>query len=454
MRNIFLKYFSLLLISLLFLVSCKSDLVYYDLRGKKRPVWFEPVPYGMVYIKQGSYQMGGGDQVLDQRIQNARNVSVNSFWMDETEITNSEYRQYVKWVADSVAVSLTFKAGIDYYKAVDKDKQLIDPPMIDRAKAATIWTDDKTEVTEALKPLFYQGKERFEGKRELDYRQIFYEYYVIDLKQAALLSNSFDYETQKYSGSVVDHKTGKTNPIKDRSSFIIKNRVPVYPDTLVWVRDFTYSYNEPWTLKYFYHPAFNEYPVVGVTWEQANAFCHWRTMFRDQFLAASHIQSIHPYRLPTEAEWEYAARGGKVNNKYPWGSYYTSTHKGCYLANFKPLRGNYIADSYYSAKTMKVGSFDPNGYGLYDMAGNVSEWTSTAYDPSGHQMVSTFNPEFQYDASDDDPPALKRKVVRGGSWKDVSYYLQVSTRDYEYQDSARCFVGFRCIMNALEDERE
>jgi formylglycine-generating enzyme required for sulfatase activity len=103
---------------------------------------------------------------------------------------------------------------------------------------------------------------------------------------------------------------------------------------------------------------------------------------------------------------------------------------------------------------MKVGSFDPNGYGLYDMAGNVAEWTSTAYDPTGYQMINSFNPEFQYNASVNDPPALKRKVVRGGSWKDVSYYIQVSTRDYEYQDSARSFVGFRCIMNAIEDARK
>jgi formylglycine-generating enzyme len=450
----FLKYLSCLFFALFLFVGCKSDIIYHELKGGKRPVWFEPVPFGMVYIKQGSFQLGGGDQVIDQKIQSTKNVSVNSFWMDDTEITNSEYRQYVKWVTDSVAASLTFKAGIEYYKAVDNEKQPYDPPRVDREKVKGIWKDDKPDVQEALLPLYYQGNERFLGNKEIDYRKIFYDYYFIDLKQAAQRSNSYNYESQLYSGSVTDHSTGIVSQAKNRSSFIFKNSIQVYPDTLVWVRDFTYSFNEPWTLKYFSHIAFNEYPVVGVDWEQANAFCHWRSVFREEFLSANKIESIHPYRLPTEVEWEYAARGGGINNKYPWGSYYTCTKKGCYLANFKPKRGNYVADSYYSTKTMKVGSFDPNGYGLYDMAGNVAEWTSTAYDPSGYQMINSFNPEFQYNASEIDPPSLKRKVVRGGSWKDISYYIQVSTRDYEYQDSARSFIGFRCVMNAIEDDRK
>jgi formylglycine-generating enzyme len=453
-QNNLLKYLSIFCFTLFLLVGCKSDIIYHELKGGKKAVWFEPVPYGMVYIKQGSFQLGGGDEVIDNQIQSTRNVSVNSFWMDDTEITNNEYRQYVKWVTDSVAATLTFKAGIEYYKAVDKDKQPYNPPLIDREKVKDIWNDDKTEVKLAIQPMFYQGEERFSGSREIDYRNIFYEYYYIDLKQAAQRTNSFNYNTQGYGGFVTDPKTGVVSPVKDRSSFIFKNKVPVYPDSLVWVRDFTYSYNEPWTLKYFYHPAFNEYPVVGITWDQANGFCHWRSVIMEEFLSTSKIQPVHPYRLPTEVEWEYAARGGKINNKYPWGSYYTSTQRGCFLANFKPKRGNYVADCSYSTKTMKVGSFDPNGYGLYDMAGNVAEWTSTAYDPSGYEMINSLNPEYQYNASDNDPPALKRKVVRGGSWKDISYFIQVSTRDYEYQDSARSFIGFRCVMNAIEDERE
>jgi sulfatase modifying factor 1 len=457
----FLKYLFILYVALFLFVGCKSDIIYHELKGGKRPVWFEPVPYGMVYIKQGSFQLGGSDQIIDQQIQPTRNVSVNSFWMDDTEITNSEYRQYIKWVTDSVAAFLTFKAGIDYYKAVDKDKQMYDPPRVDRMKIFAIWDDEKPEVKTALQPIFYQGSERlyegdprFSGSNEVDYRKIKYTYSYLNLKKAAQRSNSFNFNTQDYSGSDNSSTNSTTNPEKGRSIFFETDSVVIYPDTLVWVRDFTYSYNEPWTLKYFYHPAFNEYPVVGITWKQANAFCHWRTQLREEYLSANKIQSIHPYRLPTEVEWEYAARGGKINNKYPWGSYYTSTQKGCHLANFKPKRGNYVADSYYSTKTMKVGSYDPNGYGLFDMAGNVAEWTSTAYDASGYERINSLNPEIQFNATENDGAAMKRKVVRGGSWKDVSYYIQVSTRDYEYQDSARCFIGFRCVMNAIEDQRK
>jgi gliding motility-associated lipoprotein GldK len=423
--------------------GCKKENAIHTLQGGPRPDWFEPIPYGMSYIKQGSFKMGLSDESSESRIQPERNISIGSFWMDDTEITNNEYREYINWVRDSVAASLTFKAGIEYYMATDKNEQFYNPPQIDRTKIKQIWTDDRQDVVDAISPLYYQEEEQFYGEKEIDYRDIHYKYAYIDLKKAAKRANSYNYETQSYN-----------NDINNRLDFLVQKSVPIYPDTLVWIRDFTYSYNEPWTLKYFHHPAFKQYPVVGVSWEQANAFCHWRTEYKKMFLAEHDLQPVHAYRLPTEAEWEYAARGGRMGGKYPWGSYYTSNEKGCYQANFKPKRGNYISDSYGSAKAMKVASFPPNDYGLYDMAGNVSEWTSTTFDELGYAMVNDLNPELQYNAETEDAPALKRKVVRGGSWKDVSYYLEVSTRDYEYQDTARSYIGFRCVMNAIEDERK
>ena len=83
------------------------------------------------------------------------------------------------------------------------------------------------------------------------------------------------------------------------------------------------------------------------------------------------------YRLPTEAEWEYASRGGLENQMYPWGGLYTRNDKGCFLANFKPLRGRYADDG--GNTSMAVASYAPNDFGLYDMAGNVAEWTSSAF---------------------------------------------------------------------------
>ena len=228
--------------------------------------------------------------------------------------------------------------------------------------------------------------------------------------------------------------------------------VPIYPDTLCWIRDFAYTYNEPFTLKYFSHSGFDDYPVVGVTWEQANAFCNWRTGLKAAVENRLKETPAHDFRLPTESEWEMAARGGLQSSLFPWGSYYTRNGEGCFIANFKPRRGNYVADSPTTALTMQVGEFDPNPYGLYDMAGNVAEWTSTAFFESGYDIIGDLNPELQYNAKTDDPPVMKRKVVRGGSWKDMAFFLRNSTRSFEYQDTTKSYIGFRCVRTSFRND--
>jgi gliding motility-associated lipoprotein GldK len=135
---------------------------------------------------------------------------------------------------------------------------------------------------------------------------------------------------------------------------------------------------------------------------------------------------------------------------YPWGGYYTRQQDGIFMANFKPLRGNYVEDG--GMATMKVGSYDPNDFGLYDMSGNVAEWTTSAYDESAYQYINDFNPDFVYNAKPEDAPAMKRKVIRGGSWKDISAFLQVSTRSFEYQDTTKSYIGFRCVRASFGNE--
>src|SRR5690606_34307122 len=203
------------------------------------------------------------------------------------------------------------------------------------------------------------------------------------------------YETQSYEGSVYNND-GELVPIQNRSAFIMNDQVYVYPDTLTWMRDFTYSYNEPWATRYFWHPGFDEYPVVGVSWKQAVAFSHWRTMIHNDYLNSRGDPQVMAYRLPTEVEWEYAARGGKEFSMYPWGGYSQRDSDGEVMSNFKPLRGDYAADG--GIATMSVGSFEPNEYGLYDMSGNTAEWTETAYDESGYNYFSDLNPTFTYNA--------------------------------------------------------
>ena len=86
------------------------------------------------------------------------------------------------------------------------------------------------------------------------------------------------------------------------------------------------------------------------------------------------------------------------------------------------------------------------------MHGNVAEWTSTAFFEGGYDIIDDLNPDLQYNAKSDDPPVMKRKVVRGGSWKDMAYFLRNSTRSYEYQDTAKSYIGFRCVRTSFRDE--
>ena len=98
---------------------------------------------------------------------------------------------------------------------------------------------------------------------------------------------------------------------------------------------------------------------------------------------------------------------------------------------------------------MAVGQFEPNDFGLFDMAGNVAEWTASSYSSVSNTRIHDLNPEYPYMARKDDPDVLKRKVVKGGSWKDISYYLQCGVRTYEYQYEARSYIGFRCVRSVI-----
>ena len=116
------------------------------------------------------------------------------------------------------------------------------------------------------------------------------------------------------------------------------------------------------------------------------------------------------------------------------------------------MRGNYTADG--GIKAIKVMSYNPNGYGLYDMSGNVSEWTSNAYDESAFSYAHDMNMNYHYDAQENEQEVMKRKVIRGGSWKDIAYFIQTSTRTFEYQDTAKSYIGFRCAVDFLGRDKK
>ena len=397
-------------------------------------------PNGMIYIPSGHVVIGNNDQdILWAMNAIPRTITINAFWMDQTEITNYEYRQFANYVRDSIIRALLGTDNDAFFLPEEEDMDYTDEkrPLNWRTR---INRKDET-YRSLIREMNYSGEEAISRREEIDVRKLIYEYSWIDYQQAA--NARYDAEQKKYTGFIINAQ-GEREEIRDRSSFIMKESVYVYPDTLCWIRDFAFSYNEPFVTSYFSHVSYNDYPVVGVSWKQATAFCWWRTAMIYASLVGNYP---NPYRLPNEAEWEYAARGGLESELYPWGGPYATNKEGCYLANFKPQRGKYELDG--GVYTMPVGSYEPNDYGLYDMAGNVSEWTSNTFDENSYSQYHDLEPNYTTNSKGSDPAVFKRKVVRGGSWKDISYFLQCGTRMYEYQDSTKSYIGFRCVRSYM-----
>ena len=419
MKRLSLKISALALLALA--ASCGKSGSGGQLVGEPNTMNYKPpVPLGMVYVPSGVLKMGASDE--DVRGKNdalIKTAQMTGFYMDAMEISNADYRQFTNWVRDSMAhVQLgDFKDNADGTQRLDMSKRIN-------------WRDP--DLQDQLATFFIPAEQSGWGKKELNNSMLTYHYEVFNYEDAA------------------------RNPTQPRTNFIGKYDVKIYPDTTVWVRQFAYSYNEPIALQYNWFPAFNKYPVVGVNWNQCNAFCDWRTRLWRTERERMHQYFESKFTLPNEMQWEWAARGGRNEAPYPWGGPYLVNKKGCYLANFKPQRGNYAADG--GLYTVPVDRYYPNDYGLYNMAGNVSEWTSSSYFTTTYQTVADINPEIEYKMRENDPQWMKRKVVRGGSWRDVSFYLQVSTRDFEYADTAKSYIGFRCIYQeiapALTNRRE
>ncbi|MDR1023820.1 MAG: SUMF1/EgtB/PvdO family nonheme iron enzyme [Prevotellaceae bacterium] len=385
-------------------------------------------PYGMVLIPQGSFNMGMNDEDLIFAM-NApiSTASIDAFWIDQTEITNNEYRQFVYHVIDSISRRLLGEQFEEFLITENALGEPLDPPLINWEPKINMSNPEHVAI---LNELYTTNALR--GK-SLKAQRLVYEFAWLDYDKA--LGRKSIRDTTEF----IFDEYGNV----EQATYIIKESLSIYPDTMVWLRDYAYAYNEPFALRYFTHPAFDDYPVVGVTWKQAFAFCSWRTRLMREYCLKTKRVPPQDYRLPTEAEWEYAARGGLEGGKYPWGGLYTYDKTGCYRANFLPQRARYGLDG--GTKTLPVGSFHPNDFGLFDMAGNVAEWTISTYDEQTYNFVNSMNPTYRYNATGGDPLAMRRKTLKGGSWKDIAYFLQCGARTFEYQDTAKSYIGFRCV---------
>ena len=430
--------------------------------------WSEPTPYGMVLIDRGSMKVGPSEADSTWGVKpESRGVSVDAFWMDETEITNSKYKQFLFWVRDSIIrerlADPAYGGNEAFNIEEDKDGNPI-TPRLNWSKAIP-WKNPSEDEARAIESVYRTNP--ITGVRELDPAQMIYRYEVYNMTEAVKRKNRLDPTRRDYN---TDHEVPEVNPIISKDTAYVDDEgtirretitraltgdydflntyiVNVYPDTTCWVNDFENAYNEQYVRMYFSHAGYNDYPVVGVSWEQANAFCAWRTEYLRRSLGKQGVY-VEPYRLPTEAEWEYAARAGKDGNKFPWeGDLPMEEKEGCFYANMKPMEGNYVKDG--NIITARAGTYAPNDFGLYDMAGNVSEWTSTAYTESVGQKTSDLNPEYRYNAAKEDPYKMTRKIVRGGSWKDALHNVRSDLRMWEYQNEQRSYIGFRCVRSSI-----
>jgi formylglycine-generating enzyme required for sulfatase activity len=305
-----------------------------------------------------------------------RIASIQGFYISKTEVTNKEYREFVYYVRDSIAHTLLSHFS-DAENHIDWNKSIE-------------WNDDR------LSTLMLSPDERIFGKKEMDPVKIMYD---------------FDF-------------------------FGKKECISIYPDTLVWMRDFSYSNNELLAKKYFSFAEYDKYPVVGINLKQAMAFCQWKSQQISNAQKGKDAAKIGiVVKLPSNTEWESAAFEVKDSVTIFDGNKGYSCNFGTISTGTGILKKGFKDDGYFYSAPVK--NYPPGPFGLYDMRGNVAEWTSTAREEI---MKSEVQQEKQ----------RSNFVVKGGGWNSTTFYLQAGVCQFFPVDDAHSFVGFRYAVYLLK----
>lgn len=444
-----MKKVALLTLLVAVIYSCGSGGDRGELVGvKSKRRWFSEKPYGMVKVEGSSFTMGKQDEdPLGAMNAPARTVTIQPFYMDETEITNSEYKQFVHWVRDSVlrtrlaeqalvassggssdaegeeAGGKTFSKGDG--EGIQKYAYLV-ADTVSETPYDKYMREKYYEVEgDSLKPLNWEPELVWDIKDspDEDYVQVMDS--VFSKKDESLNGiRIFKTELLSYRYQWFDNEDAARSR-KHRREFLRDKIINIYPDTTVWIRDFNYSYNDPMHQEYFSHKAYENYPVVGVNWHQAKAFCHWRTKYKNIYQRSKNNVALVPsFRLPTEAEWEYAAKGGNKSKRCAFSGSFVPDEVAWYFKNS-------------GDNTHEVGNKKPNELGLFDMSGNVPEWCWDYYQANYYKTSPNSDPR--------GPAKGEKRVFRGGGWKSKSDKLRLTVRGYMGQNKQYGSIGFRVV---------
>jgi formylglycine-generating enzyme required for sulfatase activity len=485
-----------------FEVNKKSNFQGYKNLPKVARQWFK----GVKFIQGGTFIMGRVSQNITATESDTtlligsipRRVTVSSFFISEHEVTNAEYREFTNWIKTRSAMDIL----ANYYP---------ERCLPNGRYNENILIDWRDIVLDSL--LYYPENESYYRRKEIDTRKLVYTYQYEEFNDSLYRIN--------YSDTIGNDSSLLWNRDWSDCMELKEVSIAVYPDTLCWINDFSYSYNEPMTKMYFWHPAYDYYPVVGVSYKQAQAYCNWRTdrlnesiLIAEKILDKSsyyfstyeflkdtanweYMEFLYPYfRLPTEAEWEYAAcytnEDGYNDAIYPWEAYSLFNDKAEYKANFgniddkNGVRIKSFADDGGHHTTI-IASYEANQKGLYDMAGNVAEWVIDRKTESEHNFAvryddtrqEAFTKTYQILSLDIDywryldttnvfdrqkiecfaEEALHNaivlhntqnaRVVKGGSWADPALYLMPGTQTIFNENKSSSRIGFRIAMTKV-----